>query len=246
MIIEKTMADGWLSNSWLVADEPGGKAVVIDTGGPAEPLLAKVEEHSLAVTHILCTHHHHDHIANNAVWKERFGAPVCGHGSELELFGSLDRQLEDGEAITTGKLSVKALHIPGHTVGQLAFSVNDERVFTGDTLFRRSIGGTRGPGHTTYADIKRSIMDVLMKLPKEWPVHPGHTDPTTIGEEWDENPFVRIWRGADAPGEGRCTAFGKPAILRLRADDYDGGHKCWVTFDDEGDDIVPGSVVKDA
>jgi hypothetical protein len=75
-------------------------------------------------------------------------------------------------------------------------------------------------------------MEVLMRLGKNLPVHPGHTDPTTIGEEWERNPFIRAWRGLDACGETRCTAFGLPATLLLRARDYDGGSKCWVRFDE--------------
>jgi hypothetical protein len=85
-----------------------------------------------------------------------------------------------------------------------------------------------------------------MKLPRAMEVHPGHTDPTTVGREWEENPFVRLWRGADRSREVPCTAFGAPATLLLRATDYDGGTKCLVRFD-EGTvlDVVPGSRVEE-
>ena len=160
------------------------------------------------------------------------------------MFGDLDVQLKDGDEITTGDLTIRAVHVPGHTLGQLSFLVNEQRIFTGDTLFRRTIGGTRAPGHTTFEDIQHSIMEVLMRLPKQTLVHPGHTDPTTIEEEWEQNPFIRVWRGVDSPLEKPCTAFGQPATLLLEATDYDGGTKCWVRFD-EGNklDIVPGSQV---
>src|SRR3954451_19718002 len=127
----------------------------------------------------------------------------------------------------------------------LSFRANDEVVFTGDTLFKGSVGGVRAPGHTTFEDLKASVMDVLMKLPHETFVHPGHTDPTTIGDEWEQNPFVRIWRGLDPEGDDRCTVRGESARLVLWGPDYDGGHKAWVRWDDSGrDDIVPGSVVE--
>ena len=113
-----------------------------------------------------------------------------------------------------------------------------------DRLFRGTVGGTRAPGHTSFEDIQHSIMEVLMRLPKEMVVHPGHTDPTTIHEEWESNPFIRLWRGADQVNEQRCTAFGQPAALLLQAQDYDGGTKCWVRFEEEDKlDIVPGSQV---
>jgi glyoxylase-like metal-dependent hydrolase (beta-lactamase superfamily II) len=243
VIVEKTMHAQWLSNTWLVGDAPGSHAVLVDSGGPPGPIVEVLERERLTLTHVLCTHHHHDHVANNDLYRSRFGAVVCGHERERDLFGHLDRTLADGEILETGELRVLALHIPGHTLGQLAFVVNDERVFTGDTLFRGSVGGTRAPGHTTFEDLRSSIMDTLMALPRDMPVHPGHTDPTTLGREWQENAFIRMWRGLDPPGDVRCAALGIPATLLLRAPDYDGGTKCHVRFDDGREDVVPGSRV---
>jgi glyoxylase-like metal-dependent hydrolase (beta-lactamase superfamily II) len=245
VIVETSMHRAYLSNTYLVADRPGGRAVLIDTGGPTAPILRKIEELRLTLSHVLCTHSHADHVEHNDEYRGRFGCPVCGHATERSLFGSLDVELADGDEVVTGGLRVRALHCPGHTLGQLSFVINDERVFTGDTLFRGSVGGTRGPGHTSFEDIRRSILEVLMRLPGEMPVHPGHTDPTTIAEEWERNPFIRLWRGLDRVEERRCTAFGEPATLLLQARDYDGGTKCQVRFDEGAQvDIVPGSQVR--
>ena len=84
-----------------------------------------------------------------------------------------------------------------------------------------------------------------MKLPKQTDVYPGHTETSTIGEEWEKNPFICAWRGKQETTERRCTAYGEPATLLLSAEDYDGGRKCWVRLD-EGDmlDIVPGSQIE--
>ncbi len=246
MICTRSMSDGWLSNTWLVADAPGGQAVVVDTGGPLEPICRQIEELRVTVTHVLCTHHHIDHVVHNDEYRAAYGCPVCGHASERDLFGSLDQTLEDGEEIVSGDLHVRALHIPGHTLGQLGFVVNDTHVFTGDTLFQGSVGGTRGVGHTNFDDLRTSVMDVLMGLPKDTVVCPGHMEQTSIRREWEDNPFVRLWRGVDAPQCERCLAFGRPAELLLRAVDYDGGHKCQVRFDDGTIDVVPGSRVTDA
>jgi hypothetical protein len=102
----------------------------------------------------------------------------------------------------------------------------------------------RAPGSTSYADLKASIMDTLLTLPAQTRIHPGHTDPTTVGDELESNRFVRIWRGLDSEGDEPCTALGEPATLVLLGADYDGGHKAWVRWPDGRDDIVPGSRVE--
>lgn len=248
MIIVNSISPGWLSNTWLVADHPGGHAVVIDAGAPVEPILAAIETHRLTPTHVLLTHHHPDHVVNAGEYARRFGCPIGGHGAERELFAatgsSLDRVLEDGETLASGDLALRALHLPGHTLGQLGFLVDEKAVFTGDTLFRRSVGGTRGRGHTSFADLRRSILEVLMALPPETAVYPGHADPTIVGEEWQRNPFIRLWRGLEAATEQPCRALGADATLMLRAVDYDGGEKCQVRFEDGRIDVVPGSRVE--
>jgi hydroxyacylglutathione hydrolase len=99
------------------------------------------------------------------------------------------------------------------------------------------------PGSTSYDDLKRSIMEVLLALPPETIIRPGHTDPTTVGDELQTNGFVRIWRGEDDEDGRECTAMGEQATLVLLGDDYDGGHKAWVRWPDGRDDIVPGSQV---
>ena len=240
------MSDEWLSNAYLVADEPGGRGVVIDSGGPSAPLLEAIERHGLTVEHLLLTHHHHDHVAENHVYKERLGVEILAHPLEAERLMDVDRTIEPGdEVLRAGGLAVGALHTPGHTAGMLSFLVGGSDVFTGDTLFRGSVGGVKAPGSTSFSDLKSSVMDKLMSLPQETRVHPGHTDSTTIGDEWERNAFVRVWRGLDEEGDERCTVWGQGATLVLWGDDYDGGHKAWVRWDESGaDDIVPGSQVE--
>jgi hydroxyacylglutathione hydrolase len=245
VIVERSMHDEWLSNAYLVADEEGGHGVVVDSGGPSGPLLEAVERLDIEVPYLLLTHHHADHVAENHVYKERLGVEILAHPFEAEHLTDVDRALEPGELLEVGGLRIDGLHTPGHTAGMLSFRVNDEAVFTGDTLFKGSVGGVRAPGHTTFEDLHGSIMDVLMQLPAETAVHPGHTDPTTIGDEWEQNAFVRVWRGLDPEGGSRCTVRGESARLVLWAPDYDGGHKAWVRWEETGrDDIVPGSVVE--
>src|SRR4029077_858659 len=133
---------------------------------------------------------------------------------------------------------------PGHTAGMLSLLINGTDVFTGDTLFKGSVGGVRAPGSTSYEDLRTSIMDKLLELPPSTRIHPGHTDPTTVADELENNRFVRIWRGLDEEGTEQRTAPGEPATLIWLGDDYDGGHKAWVRWPDGSDDIVPGSRVE--
>ena len=214
------MDPGWLSNAYLVADEPGGTAVFVDSGAPLAPLHDAVERGGLTVTHLLVTHAHPDHVAGNGELVGRYGIPV--------VTGPLE----------TGGLRVEAIPTPGHSDDMVAFRVNDTVVFSGDTLFRDAVGGG------DYARIRAAVMDVYMAMPPETRVLPGHTEETTIGREWEENPFVRVWRGAEPEGTEQVTVNGEPATLVVWSPDYDGKGKAWVRFADGRDAIVGGSRVE--
>jgi glyoxylase-like metal-dependent hydrolase (beta-lactamase superfamily II) len=242
------MNEQWVSNTYLVADELGSQAVMVDAGGPVGPLLDITGRMRLELTHVLLTHHHHDHVAELDAVRERFPqAQVLIHPAERELVPQATGTMEPGVRIVSGALEIEPLHTPGHTAGMLSLLIGSPPapdVFTGDTLFKGSVGGVRAPGHTSYSDLKTSVMDTLLALPPATRIHPGHSDPTTVEEELERNPFVRIWRGQDPEGQQRCTALGEPATLILMATDYDGGHKAWVRWPDGSDDIVPGSQVQ--
>lgn len=245
MIVERSMNDDFVSNTYVVADEPGGHAVMIDAGGPVAPLLEFLTRGQFELTHILLTHHHHDHVSElDQVLERHPGTPVLIHELERDPVPGATGTMQPGVVITSGALEIEPIHTPGHTAGMLSLLVNGTDVFTGDTLFKGSVGGVRAPGHTTYEDLRTSIMDKLLKLPPTTRIHPGHTDPTTVADELEHNRFVRIWRGVDGEGSDQCTAMGQPATLILLGDDYDGGHKAWVRWEDGSDDIVPGSQVK--
>jgi hydroxyacylglutathione hydrolase len=232
MIVERTEHPSWLSNAYLVADEAGGCGVLVDGNGIARPLLDRIERDGITIELVLVTHGHADHVEGVDDLAERFGARVLGPSD-----------LSDGAVLTAGELEIRALQTPGHAQEHLAFLVGGTDCFTGDVLFRRTVGGTVGGGETGFHDLKRSIMDRLLALPPDTRVHPGHREPTTIGEEWEENPFVRVWRGLDPEGSETCRAGDRDATLVLWAPDYDGGHKAWVRFGEGEDAIVGGSRV---
>jgi hydroxyacylglutathione hydrolase len=197
--------------------------------------------------------------------RELWGAPAGEGAASVDV-----DTIEAGQPLRFGTLEVCPLRTPGHTAGMLSFLVGENAdaaagagearpqsgaapgglraasaaVFTGDTLFRGSVGGVKAPGHTTYADLRDSIMGTLMELAPETVIYPGHAEATTVRDEWESNPFIRVWRGVDREGSERCTALGQEATLVLRAGDYDGGTKAWIRWPDGSDDIVPGSRVQ--
>jgi glyoxylase-like metal-dependent hydrolase (beta-lactamase superfamily II) len=201
-----------------------------------------------------------EHELLDATAAEGADSPAAGMGS-----------IEAGQTLRFGALEVRPLHTPGHTAGMLSFLVGERPgepesaparaarsagpgglagsglvVFTGDTLFKDSVGGVKAPGHTTYTDLRDSIMGTLMELPPDTVIYPGHCDESTVAREWEQNAFIRVWRGLDPQGSQPCTALGQPATLVLLGADYDGGTKAWVRWPDGSDDIVPGSRVERA
>jgi hydroxyacylglutathione hydrolase len=210
------MHPGWLSNAYLVADEEGGSALYVDSGAPLEPLQAAAAQWRVTPELVLRTHSHPDHVEHEA----ELGLPVKTGAAEV------------------GGLRVEAIPTPGHSDDMVAFVLNGEAVFTGDTLFKDSVGGGN------FEQVRSAVMDVLMKLPPELRVLPGHTDETTIGREWEENPFVRVWRGVEAEGTEAVRVAGEDATLIVWSPDYDGGGKAWVRYADGRDAIVGGSRVE--
>ena len=217
MLVERSMHPGYLSNAYLVADEEGGTAVYVDSGAPLEPLLEAVARWRVTPVAVLRTHAHGDHVEH----EDELGLPVVTGDFE------------------SGGLRVEALSTPGHSDDHLAFVVNGESVFSGDILFKDAVGGSRDD----FESVKSSVMR-LMELPPETRVLPGHTDETTIGREWEENPFVRVWRGLDPEGTERVRVGGEEATLVVWSPDYDGKGKAWVRFADGRDAIVGGSRVE--
>lgn len=246
MIVERTENPMWLSNAYLVADTERKTGVLIDGNDELGPLLERIERDGIEITHVLVTHPHTDHVAGLAEARARLGNPplVAHEATAAELDEEVDVTLGDGETLEAGGLQIEALFTPGHAAGHLAFLVDGTDVFTADVLFKGTVGGTMAPGASGFADLKASVMR-LMELPPETNVHPGHKEPTTVAEEWEHNPFVRIWRGLDSTGEEEVTVWGRPATLKLWAPDYDGGNKAWIVFGDSGEDaIVGGSQVE--
>lgn len=251
MILQRVEQADFLSNAYLIVDEPGGSGVLVDSNGVTEPLVERVDREGTEITHILLTHHHYDHVVGVEKLAERFGVPVLAHElAAAELEGVVTDTISDGDVIDSGGLRIEAMHTPGHCADHLALLVDGTDCLTADVLFKGTVGGTRAPGATGFADLRDSVMDRLMALPPETRIHPGHREPSTIGDEWDTNPFVRVWRSLEEEGDEPCTVGPadaterEDATLVLWAPDYDGGNKAWVRFENGEDAIVGGSQVR--
>ena len=244
MIIDHVQHPGWLVNSWLVAGREEGRGILIDTGADASKILEMVRRHGVKVVAILTTHRHYDHVAGNEFLARNLDAPIVTHPLERAFVPGVTEVVKPGHKFTFRNWEAEVIHIPGHTAGQVGLHVPEIGVWTADTLFKHSVGGTVASGHTTFADLKSSVMDRLLAYPPELKVYPGHGDTTTVGHELERNPFVRVWRGLDEPSTRPGRVEGKRVTIEVWAKDYDSGHKAQVRFADGRQEIGPGSKVQ--
>ena len=160
MLLTRVEQSDWLSNAYLVFDEPGGNGVLVDSNAVTDPLAELAEREGIEITHLLLTHHHYDHVVGARALAERFGAPILAHELTDELIDEkVDETFADGDVIETGDLRIEVIHTPGHCADHCALAINGTDVLTADVLFKGTVGGTRAPGATGFEDLKRSIMD---------------------------------------------------------------------------------------
>jgi hydroxyacylglutathione hydrolase len=195
-------------NCFLYACPQTREAVIIDPGDEPERILEAIKELNLIPKYIINTHGHIDHISGIDAVSAVYPVPLAIHPADVpmytdkamaEMYGRQaplvkrkpDLLLNEGDRITFGTLSLEVLHTPGHTPGGISLVSRPYCVFTGDTLFRRSIGRTDFTGGD-YRQIEDSILHKLYTLDDDLVVFSGHGEPTTIIEEKYENPFVSV------------------------------------------------------
>ena len=191
--------------------------MIIDAGGPVAPLLEYAA--ALGAAADPCTAHPPPlttTCASSTKLRERWPElAVLIHPLERELWPESTGHAGAGAAVDFGALRSSRCTPPATPPACCRCCVDGTDVFTGDTLFKGSVGGVRAPGHTTYADLKNSIMDTLMKLPPQTRDPSGPHRPDDRRPRVEHNPFVRVWRGLDPEGSEPCTALGEPATLIL-------------------------------
>ncbi|MBT3214365.1 MAG: MBL fold metallo-hydrolase [Deltaproteobacteria bacterium] len=208
-LIVETIPVGHIQcNCTILGDPVSRKAIVVDPGGDAEMLIARLVELDLQVERIIHTHAHLDHFLASGKMKEATGAKLALHRDDLFLWDMLEEQcrmfgipfekppppdqwLEHEEEIEVKGVQGKALHTPGHTPGSMCFLFEKQKLLiAGDTLFQGSIGRTDLWGGD-YQQIEKSIQEKLYTLDEETSVITGHGESTSIGYEMRSNSFVR-------------------------------------------------------
>ncbi len=198
-------------NCWVVGSRRTGEAICIDPGDQPEEILALARDMGVTIKLIANSHAHIDHVLGVHGVYNATGAKFLLHHQDLDLlrdgfrmsasrFGldpsqappDPDQFVEDGDIVEVAGLQLQAITTPGHTPGSVSY-YTDGLLFSGDTLFRGSIGRTDLPGGSMELEM-RSICDRLLALPDETVVLPGHMDETTIQFEKAHNPFVLEWQ----------------------------------------------------
>lgn len=194
------------TNCFFAVNEETNEIIIVDPGDNAPRLIEKIESKGYKPVAIILTHGHFDHVMAAEELSKKYGIkryvhtidgevmknPVKNVGGMIGLNEGFDydETVEDGDELTFAGLSFKVIHTPGHTPGGVCFYFEKEGVlFSGDTLFCESVGRTDFPGSSTSALIN-SIREKLFKLPDLTLVYPGHGEPTKIGYEKVNNPFV--------------------------------------------------------
>ena len=182
-------------NTYLITDEATGFKAIIDPGYFDLEVRMDIQNNAY-LKYMLLTHGHHDHFLTAKQYLDEYTAVrFAGPEKDLKLMTSgLHRcpkpgyLLNEGDVITLGETELRVIETPGHTAGGICFAT-DREIFTGDTLFRLSVGRTDLPTGDWFT-LLHSINDKLYTLPEEMIVYPGHGEPTTIGYEKRANPFV--------------------------------------------------------
>ena len=199
-------------NTYVVFDPEEKEAAIIDPGmsRPEEFVAMEkfIDRENLKVTHLINTHLHIDHAIADKWVMDKYGVPLEAHPDDRSLGQGLKQQammfgiggvevtvevgheLKEGDIVKIGNGDLEVLHVPGHSPGSIClYDKKDGFVIVGDTLFQGSIGRSDLPGGN-HRQLVDAIKNKLLTLPKETEVYSGHGDPTTIGMEWDSNPYL--------------------------------------------------------
>ena len=199
MIIKAIPAGIYDANCYILVEEKARECAIIDPGGDSQRLISQIDELNAKPKFILLTHGHVDHVGGVIDLVKKYNIPFYISKTDEEymekddfVFGTLpkaSRYLKENDILKLGDEIIKVLETPGHTKGGLCFLLNNDKLFTGDTLFYGSIGRTDFIGGS-MSEIVNSIKEKLLPLGDNVDVYPGHGDMTTIEHEKKYNPFL--------------------------------------------------------
>jgi len=193
-------------NIYIYYDKASGEGVVIDPGDSYDLIQAAIKEHNIKITAILLTHGHYDHTYRANEVRDLTGASIYAHEEETQLLQNTelnrsgmrgltvsvvpDKFFSDGDVFTLADIELKVIHTPGHTLGGICFyDEKNAKIFTGDTLFKETVGRTDLPSGCTET-LLAGIREKLFTLPDDVTVFPGHEKHSTIGHEKKYNRIV--------------------------------------------------------
>lgn len=195
------------TNCYIVSDEETKECFLVDMAACPPELVSHIKNSGFTVKAVLLTHGHFDHIMGLDRFLEEFPAPVYACAAEKELLESAPlnsssgmlgqpytfhgaQYVKDGDLLEIAGMKIQVIQTPGHTIGGCCYYIADEQtLFSGDTLFRASIGRTDLPTGSMGA-LVRSVKEKILVLPDETRVYPGHMEETTVGYEKKYNPFL--------------------------------------------------------
>jgi glyoxylase-like metal-dependent hydrolase (beta-lactamase superfamily II) len=206
-MIVKTLIVGTLATNCYIVHAAGKReAIVIDPGSEAKRIYKYLVENKLKARYIVATHGHYDHIGSISILAESTQGRICIHELDFPLLsnpnenlafwlGDLEHKipskvtkLKDGDSLQIEEIKLIIRHTPGHTRGSLTLC-GDQVLFTGDLIFRESVGRTDLPGGS-FEKLIASLKELISNHSEETIIYPGHGPATTIGYEKTHNPYL--------------------------------------------------------
>ena len=207
MTVKQFLAGPIGTNCYLLINEKTKEAVIVDPASCPDYTMNYIKTEEIKLKAVLLTHAHFDHIMGLSDVMEDIKVPVYVEEADLPMMMDGESNLSsgymrggyqfadavpvrDGQQLQIAGFQFRVIHTPGHTPGGCCYYMEQEDVlFSGDTLFRTSVGRSDFPGGSASA-LVRSVKEKLLILPEETHVYPGHMEETTIGYEKRHNPFV--------------------------------------------------------
>lgn len=192
MIILEVLVVGYIgTNCYLYGDSESKEIGIIDPGGNAPDIIARIREMEYKPKNIIITHGHPDHTEAAKAIATEFQIPIIYHKKERIMGLKSESKVIEGDIIEIGKIILNVYHTPGHTDGgMILVDYSNKNIFVGDTIFQGSIGRTDFGGD--FPSLMNSIREKIMRNPKisdDFQILPGHMDQTTVGIERISNPF---------------------------------------------------------